>query len=188
MEFLRTLWLPIVLSAAVVWVLSLVVWMALPHHKNDYVAIPDPPGEGAFMESLRAGGIPPGNYVFPDFRTPEAMKSEGVARALERGPVGHLSLWQPPLTMGGKMAATFAVYVVVSVLIAYLGWVTLPRPAGFGRVFQVVATAGVLAYAFAFIPNAVWFGAYKRTIVAGIIDGVAFGAVTGAIFAWRWPH
>jgi hypothetical protein len=72
--------------------------------------------------------------------------------------------------------------------IAYLTSVTLPKTAEFAKVFQVVGTAGILAYSFSFIPNAIWFGAYKRTIVASIIDGIVYGALTGAIFAWRWPH
>jgi hypothetical protein len=185
MDLLLPLWLPILLSAAVVWVVAAIVWMALPHHKNDFIALPD---EDAFMDSIRKSGIKPGNYVFPDFRKREAMKSEKVCKALEEGPVGHLSVWQPPLSMGGKMVATFIVYLVVNTLIAYLASVTLPRTAEFAKVFQVVGTAGILAYSFAFIPNAIWFGAYKRTIVAGIIDGIVFGCITGAIFAWRWPH
>ena len=59
---------------------------------------------------------------------------------------------------------------------------------GGAKVFQVVGAAGILAYSFSFIPSAIWFGAYKRTIVASIIDGIVCGAITGAIFAWRWPH
>jgi hypothetical protein len=90
--------------------------------------------------------------------------------------------------MGGKMAATFIVYLVVSTLIAYLTRVALPGAADFARVFQIAGTAGILAYCFSFIPNAVWFGAYKRTIIASVIDGIFFGLITGAIFAWRWPH
>jgi hypothetical protein len=39
-----------------------------------------------------------------------------------------------------------------------------------------------------FIPNAVWFGSYKRTIVANFIDGIVYGLITGAIFAWRCPY
>ena len=182
---LVALWLPILLSAAAVWILSAIVWMALPHHKRDFIGLPD---EEAFMDSIRKSGIQPGNYVFPDFRRRETMKSEKVCKALEEGPVGHLSLWRPPLGMGGKMITTFIVYLVVSTLIAYLASVALPKPAAFAKVFQVVGTAGILAYSFAFIPNAIWFGAYKRTIVASFIDGIVFGLVTGAIFAWRWPH
>jgi hypothetical protein len=55
-------------------------------------------------------------------------------------------------------------------------------------VFRSSATAGVLAHCFSFIPNAVWFGAYKRTLVASLIDGIACGCITGAIFGWLWPH
>ena len=187
MELLISLWLPILLSAAVVWIVAAIVWMALPHHKNDFIALPAP-HEDAFMDSIRKSGIKPGNYVFPDFRKPEAMKSEKVSKALEQGPVGHLSLWQPPLTMGGKMVGTFIVYLVVSTLIAYLTHVALPGAAPFAKVFQIAGTAGILAYSFSFIPTGIWFGAYKRTIVAGIIDGILFGCITGAIFAWRWPH
>jgi hypothetical protein len=115
------------------------------------------------------------------------MKSEKTCKALEEGPVGHLSVWPTPLTMGGKMVATFFVYLAVSTLIAYLTRVAIPGAASFSRVFQVAATAGILAYCFSFIPNAIWFGAYKRTIVATFIDGIVVGCLTGAIFAWRWP-
>jgi hypothetical protein len=107
---------------------------------------------------------------------------------LNEGPVGHLSVWQTPLTMGSKMVATFIVYLVVSILIAYLTRVALPGPAPFAKVFQVAATAGILAYCFSFIPNAVWFGSYKRTIVANVVDGIVYGLITGALFAWLWPH
>lgn len=190
MDFLLALWLPILLSAVGVWIVAAIVWMALPHHKRDFIAIPhtDGGGEEAFMEAVRTLGIKPGNYVFPDFRGREAMKSQRVQKALSEGPVGHLSLWPTPLTMGGKMIGTFVVYLMVSILVAYLASITLPKPAAFARVFQVVGTAGILAYSFSFIPNAIWFGSYRRTIIASIIDGIVFGLITGAIFAWRWPH
>lgn len=183
MELLIPLWLPILLSASAVWVFSNIAWVALPHHKNDFIGLPD---EDAFVDILRKSGIKPGNYLFPDFRAREAMKSEKVTQALEAGPVGHLSVWRTPVTMGSKLIATFIVYFVVSTLIAYLTRVALPGAAPFPKVFQVAATAGILAYCFSFIPNALWFGAYKRSIVASFIDGILYGAITGAIFAWRW--
>lgn len=185
MELLLPLWLPILLSAAIVWIVSAVVWMALPHHKRDFIRLPD---EDGFMEYIRKSGIKPGNYEFPDCHSSGAMKSEKVQKSWEEGPVGHISVWKTPLTMGDKMITTFLVYLVVSTLIAYLTRVAIPGSASFGRVFQVAATAGVLAYCFSSIPNAIWWGSYKRTIVANVIDGIAYGLVTGAIFAWRWPQ
>ncbi len=184
MDFLNSLWLPVLLSAAAVWILAAIAWMALPHHKRDFIALPD---EESFMEQVRRSGIRPGNYVFPDFRDPKTMKSERIQRAINEGPVGHLSVWPTPLTMGGKMISTFVVYLVVSTVIAYLARAALPGPAPFAKVFQVVGTAGVLAYSFAFIPNGIWFGAYRRTMVASVMDGIAYGLVTGALFAWLWP-
>lgn len=83
-----------------------------------------------------------------------------------------------------RLVATF----VVSTLIGYITRVAIPGPADFGKVLQVATIAGILAYCFSFIPNAVWFGAYKRTIVANFIDGIVYGLITGAIFAWLWPH
>ena len=184
MDFLLALWLPILLSAASVWIVSMIVWMALPHHKRDFIGLPD---EDGFMEYIRTNEIKAGNYAFPDCHAPGAMKSEKVQKAWEHGPVGHLSVWPTPLTMVGKLVATFIVYLVVSTLIAYLTRIALPGPASFARVFHVAATAGVLAYCFSSIPNAIWWGSYGRTIVANVIDGIVYGAITGAIFAWRWP-
>lgn len=188
MELLLPLWLPIVVSAAAVWIVSIVASMALPHHKGDFAALAD---EDGFADDLRRRGIRPGNYIFPDFRGREAMKSEKVEKALQEGPIGHLHVWKTPVTMGDKMVATLIVYLVVSTLIAYLTRVAVPASAGpapFARVFQVAATAGVLAYCFSFIPNAIWWGTYKRTIVANVIDGILYGVITGAIFAWLWPR
>lgn len=191
MPDLLSLWLPILLSAAAVWLVSLIASMALPHHKQDWVAIPGSAGgEDGFMDDLRKRGIPPGNYLFPDFRDPASMKSEKVQKALEHGPVGHLSVWKTPLTMADKMVGTFVVYLVASALIAYLTRIALPAasgPAGFARVFQIATTAGVLTYCFSFIPSGIWWGMSKRTIAANVIDGVVYAAITGVIFAWRWP-
>ena len=185
MDLILPLWLPILLSAAAVWLISLVFGMALPHHKQDWIGLSD---EDGLMDFIRRNGIKPGNYLFPDFRTREALKSAKVEKALNEGPVGHLSVWRTPVTMGDKMVGAFIVHLVVATLIAYLTRIALPGAAPFAKVFQIAGTAGILAYSFSFIPNALWFGAYKRTIVASIIDGIICGLVIGAIFAWRWQH
>ncbi len=183
---LLSLWLPIVLSAVAVWVVSTLFGMPFLHHRDDFIGLPAD-REDAFMAAMRSIGIGPGNYLFPDFRTRAAMESDKVKRALEQGPVGHLSVWPTPLSMGAKLLGTLLVSGVVSVVIACLASLTLPRGAASGRVFEVVGVAGVLAHCFAFLPTGIWFGAYKRTLIFSIIDGVIYAAITAAIFAWRWP-
>ena len=49
MELLSTLWLPIVLSGVALFFASFLAWMVLPHHKGDFIKLPD---EGAFENAL----------------------------------------------------------------------------------------------------------------------------------------
>src|SRR5258707_5441011 len=108
MDLLIPLWLPILLSAAAVWVISLIVWIALPHHKQDFIGLRH---EDGFIDYIRRSGIKPGNYVFPDFRGREAMQSTKTQNTLEEGADGQLSGWPTPVTMGIKMVSTFIVYL-----------------------------------------------------------------------------
>ena len=110
-----------------------------------------------------------------------------MQRKWKEGPVGMLNVWGK-VSMGRNMALTFIVYLAVSFLIAYLASAILLHPGdSFKHVFQVLGTAGVLAYVFGGMSNAIWFGAYPRTILMNVIDGVVYGLITGAIFAWLWP-
>lgn len=55
---LLSLWLPILLSAAVVWIVSAIVWMALPHHKQDFIAgWPIPSTEWVRDDRLASGRL-----------------------------------------------------------------------------------------------------------------------------------
>lgn len=198
MEFLTHLWLPIVASAAAVWIASCLAWMVVGHHKKDWKAIPS---EADFIQTVKRMGIAPGNYGFPEFRRCEGMSKEEKKQMweqMQQNPIGLLRVWGP-INMGRNLVLTLLVYLAVSVLVAYLGWNALPhapaaagelaataRPA-FGKVMQVLGTAGVLAYCFAGLPNDIWFQRSGREVLTGLIDGVAFGLITGAVFGWLWP-
>ncbi len=49
---LASLWLPILLAAALVWVAGSIMWMVMPHHRSDFKALPD---EEAARQALRPG-------------------------------------------------------------------------------------------------------------------------------------
>lgn len=189
MDFLTQLWLPIVLSTLAVWVLAALFWTVSPHHGKDRDKIAN---EGAFIDAIRPLGLKPGSYQFPmcashkDAQRPEfqALWKEGLS--------GTLVLFGSPLNMGAKMLASLAVYLAVSVTVAYLAWVALPHAfperAGFARVMQVTGTAATLGYTFGMLPQGIWFGSKLRAMVTCFADGVVYGLVTGAIFAWLWPR
>lgn len=183
MEILSHLWLPIILSAVAVWFWSFLSWAVLPLHKGDWKPLPD---ENAFAAATRPLRIAPGVYGFPFCAEGKQRNDPAFQEKWKSGPVGLLYLWNPNPSMGANMAASFALYLLVSVLIAYAGYIALPH-ASHLKAFQLLGTIGLLAYAFAFMPNMIWFQASKRAMVTAIFDGVIQGLGTGAIFALLWP-
>lgn len=198
MDFLTHLWIPILASGAAVWFLSALFWMAIGHHNKDVETLAS---EKEFIDTLSRLGVKPGVYGFPDFQSCKKMTKEERKEKMKtmwaQGPMGILTVWRP-MNMGVNMLLTFLFCIVTSAVIAYLAWAALGHgsvtlggvSAGptFAKVFQVVGTAGVLAYCFASFPCDIWFQKSRRAMVMNFIDGVVFGLATGAIFAWLWPH
>jgi hypothetical protein len=183
MEFFSQLWLPILLSAIAVWFWSFLSWAILAVHKGDWKVLPN---EDAFSAAVRPLDIPPGVYAFPYCETHKQRNDPVFLEKWKAGPVGILHRWNPNPSMGANLALTFALYLVVSCLVAYAGYSALPH-ASHAKVFQVVGTIGLLTYCFAFLPNMIWFQGEKRAMVTAVLDGVIQGLATGAIFALMWP-
>ncbi|MFO0826865.1 MAG: hypothetical protein U0572_01850 [Phycisphaerales bacterium] len=200
MDFLTHLWLPILVSGVGVWFASAIAWMAIGHHKKDRDPIAN---EQEFMDVITRMNIRPGNYGFPDFcqhdHLPRAERMEALKILYDKHPQGTLRVWAPA-NMGVNMLLTFLFYLVTSTVIAYLGWAALPHgdaasvgaggidgASRFWKVFQVLGTAGILAYCFATFPHDLWFQKKRRAMAMDWIDGIVFGLLTGAIFAWLWP-
>jgi hypothetical protein len=59
---LMSLWLPILISAVAVFIVSSVIHMVLGYHANDFKSLPS---EKAMLDDLRKQNIPLGDYVFP---------------------------------------------------------------------------------------------------------------------------
>ena len=56
------LWLPILVSAVLVFIASSVIHMMLSYHNKDFRAVPD---EDGVMDALRGFGILAGDYSLP---------------------------------------------------------------------------------------------------------------------------
>ena len=85
MADLLAMWLPIVLSAVGVFLVSSVIHMALPWHRGDTGKMA---GEEQVLAAMRDHGVNPGQYMFP---CPDSMKdasSPAMTAKYEQGPVG----------------------------------------------------------------------------------------------------
>jgi len=186
MSFLSELWLPIVLSAVFVFVVSSVIHMAVPWHKGDWKKVKS---EDAMLDALRAAGLEPGTYMFPCAGSMKEMGTPEMKAKLERGPVGHMTLLPPGgYNMGRSLVAWFVYSVIVGLLVAYVAWNSLGATASFTEVFRIAGTAGILGYAVGALQDWIWKG--QRGSVTGkfVVDGILYGLATGATFAWLWPE
>jgi hypothetical protein len=57
-----SLWLPIILSAVVVFFISSILHMLFKYHNSDFKKLPS---EDAVRNDLRKHNIPPGDYMMP---------------------------------------------------------------------------------------------------------------------------
>lgn len=180
-----SLWLPIVLSAVFVFLLSWVLHMLLTYHRSDYGRLP---GEEDVMAAMRKAGVQPGNYHFPHAASPKDMGSPEWIEKCNQGPVGivHVMPSGPP-NMGKYLATWFVFCLVVSVFVAYLTGRTLGPGAPYLSVFRVAGTAAFLAYALGEAMNSIWKGQTWSNTLKSMFDGLLYALVTAGAFGWLWP-
>jgi hypothetical protein len=180
-----SLWLPILLSGALVWITSLIVWAVLPYHRSDYKKIPD---EGALRAALQPQDLPPGQYNVPHLVSRSEMGApEGQAK-FTAGPVAFLTVLPkrvPSPTKG--LVISFAYYLLMSAVVAYVATRTLNAETPSYLVLQVTGTVAWLGYGTAVVTDAVWFGRPWKSVLKTLLDAFIFGLVTGGVFVWLWP-
>ncbi len=182
---LASLWLPILLSAVIVFIASAILHMVLPVHKGDYKKLPDEEKVGA---AIRASGAGRGLYMFP-FGTHQEMKSPAMMEKFKQGPVGTMTLLTPgPLNMGKYLGQWFVFCLVVNFFVAYLAAHTLAMGAHYLAVFRVVGTAGFLAYGLGYLSNGIWKSEPWGVVVKHVIDGLIYGLLVAGTFGWLWPR
>lgn len=173
----------IALAAALVWVASAIVWMALPHHKGEYQAVGN---EEAARSAL--SGLAPGLYDIPHVTSPADMQVPENKAKMEQGPRAFITVVPTGIpSMGKGMFLSFAFYVLVSIMVAYVASRSLPAGADYLTVFQVTGTVAWLAYGFSTIQEAIWFGRPWSAIGKGLFDAFVYANVTGGVFGWLWP-
>ena len=93
---LTSLWIPVLLSAVVVFLASSIVHMLLTYHRTDFGKLPS---EAEVSDALRRFNLPPGDYIMPHCSSPAEMKTlssprNGVGTAHDRRS-GCLMAWKP---------------------------------------------------------------------------------------------
>jgi len=182
---LTALWLPLVVSAVIVFVASSIMHMLLPYHRSDYSQLPD---EDKILAVLRAAALKRGLYVFP-FCTHKDMKSPALIEKQKQGPVGFLTIVPSgPPAMPKFLIQWFVYCLLIGFFVAYLTAHTLAPGTHYPAVFRVVGTAAFLAYGLAHLSNGIWKGQKWSVTIKEVIDGLVYALLTAGTFGWLWPR
>ncbi len=178
--------LPIVLSAALVFIVSSMVHMVLRYHASDYHKLPN---EDAVRAALQAAKPEPGQYVIPHASNMKEMQTPEMKQKYAEGPVAMLSLKAPgEHRMNACLAQWFVFTLVISAMVAYVAAHAIPPGTPYLSVFRIAGTVAWLGYAGGQLPAAIWMGKPWSVAWKDVFDGLLYGLVTGGAFGWLWPR
>jgi hypothetical protein len=180
------LWLPILLAAVIVFVVSSLLHMVLPFHKSDYGKMQN---EEAVMEAMRKAGVSPGDYLVPSMTSAKSLKDPAFIDKMTKGPVAMMTVMPSgPPRMGGQLAQWFIYCVIVGVFAAYIAGRALPPGSHYLAVFRFAGATAFIGYSLALWQDSIWYKKKWSTTIKNTIDGLIYGLLTGGTFGWLWPR
>ncbi len=182
---LFALWLPVLLSAVIVFIISSVIHMVSPWHKNDY---PMMENQDAVMDALRPLNIPPGDYMVPRPKDMKDMRSSDFTAKMKKGPKVIMTVLPAGMPgMAKNLVGWFLYSVVVNIFAAYVA----SRAGGTGSylsVFRMVGTVAFVGYSLALWQMSIWYSRSWGTTIKSTVDGLIYALLTAGTFGWLWPR
>jgi len=187
MTEIYALWLPILLSAVFVFIISSIIHMAIPAwHKTDY---PKMPQEQQFMDATRSLNVAPGDYMVPGCSDMAEMKTPAFQEKMKQGPVIVMTVLPNGMpSMGRPLILWFIYCLVVSAFSGLVGGLALPHGADHGKIMHLAGVPAFMGYAFALWQFSIWYRRRWLTTIKSTIDGLIYAIATGATFVWLWPQ
>lgn len=168
MTTIAALWLPILLSAVIVFIASAIIHMGPLWHRNDFPALPD---QDRVIDALRPFRLQPGEYMLPRANGMKECKEPQFVEKLERGPVLTMTVIpNGPVTMSKSLVLWFIYTLVVGTLAAYIAGAT-----------------AFVAYAVGLWQQSIWYHRPWSSTAKLTFDGLIYALLTGGTFGWLWP-
>jgi len=181
-----SLWLPILLSAVFVFVLSSIIHMFLGYHANDYRKLPD---EDGLADALRKFNIPAGQYNLPHAGSMKEMNSPEFQAKMKKGPAAMMTIWPAGNTsMAGNLIQWFVYSIIVAIFAAYVAGRALGPGAYYLAVFRFVGVTTFVSYALGGWQESVWYKRPISTSLKNTFDALVYALVTAGTFGWLWPR
>ena len=182
---LMSLWIPIVLSAVIVFIASSVIHMFMTYHKGDFSAVPS---EDGVREALRGANIPPGDYTIPYAGSAKAMGEQAWIDKATAGPNAFLTVTPNGVpSMGRSLTQWFIYCIVVGIFAAYVAGHAVQPGEDYLVAFRYVGTVAFVGYALALPQNSIWYHRNWGATLKTMFDGLIYALLTAGVFGWLWP-
>jgi hypothetical protein len=186
MVSLLSLWLPIVLSAAIIFLASWLLHMIVGHHAGDMRKLPQ---EDALLDALRAAQVEPGDYMAPHISSASQMRDPQFLEKKRRGPTVVMTLTGgAQMSLAAPLAQWFVYLLIVMLLSAYVASRTLPLGAPYLEVFRVIGTVAFMALALGQPHQSIWWHRQWSATIKYMIDGLIYALLGAGVFGWLWPR
>jgi hypothetical protein len=185
MVSIASLWLPILLSAVAVFIVSSIIHMFLGYHSADYRRLP---AEDEFMAAVRKLDIPPGDYMVPCPTSHAAFKDPAFQEKFKAGPRAMMTVFGPDTGMGAQLGLWFLYAVLIGVTAAYISGRALGPGAHYLKVFRFAGATAFYGYSLAHLQASIWYKKSWGTTLRNVFDGLVYGLVTAGFFGWLWPR
>ena len=185
MTALTALWLPILVSAVIVFIASSIIHMAPLWHRKDYPAVPN---QDQVLDSLRPFAIPPGDYMLPRAANMDEMKTPEFKEKLKRGPVVMMTVVSSDaFNMGRSLVLWFIYTLVVSFFAAYIAGRAVAPGEPYLEVFRFAGAASFIAYVLGLWQMSIWYHREWSATIKATVDGLIYALLTAGTFGWLWP-
>ena len=186
MNTLLSLWLPILLSAVAVFIISSLVHMVLKWHAGDYHGFAN---EDAVRATIRGGNAAPGHYVVPHCKEMKDMGGEAMQQKYREGPVAHVMILPSGVpNMGRHFTLWFLWSLAVSVVAAYLATRIFGLEHHSARAAaKLIGAVTFIAHGFGNVTESIWMGRPWSSTVKYIADAALYAIGAAFVFYWLWP-
>lgn len=185
MVSILSLWLPILLSAVIVFILSAIFHMVFKYHNSDFSKVPD---QDKVMEEMQKFNIPPGEYMMPYTTDSKERESAEFKEKMAKGPMAMMTVMPAGQTSMAKSLAIWFIYsIIVGIFAAYISGRALGPGAHYLSVFRFVGATSFLGYTLALWQDSIWFARSWTTTVKNTFDGLVYALMTAGMFGWLWP-
>jgi len=181
MNALIYLWLPILLSAVVVFVISSLIHMVIKWHAFDYKGFSN---EDEVRAALGANNVPGIKYVVPYCADMKEMGSEAMQKKYAEGPTAVV-IFGPKgkPNMGKHLGLWFVWSLVIALVAAYLtARVVTIDSAHALRIAKFTGGITFVAHGFGSVQESIWMYRSWRSTATYLADALLYGLGTAAVF------